>query len=166
MEIRNQSGFTIIEIVVVLIVMSIITAIAIGRGLNPNTDLSVHTEVLKTHLRHAHSRALNSNIPWGIRTNSAGDTYWLFNFQNPVVTAVTLPGENGTTVSLTAKGITITAGTYTFDSRGIPYYTDENGEPALAGTALHDLGADQVITLVKGTGSETVTITKNTGFIP
>ena len=166
MSIRKQSGFTIFEIVVVLIVMSIITAFAIGRGLSPGTELSVQTEVLKTHLRHAQARALNSKIPWGIRTNSAGDTYWLFRYQNPTVMSVQLPGEDSSTVSLAPKGITITAGTYSFDSRGAPYYTDENGTPAAAGTSLRDLGADQVITLQKSSVTETITITKSTGFIP
>ncbi|KPJ76749.1 MAG: hypothetical protein AMJ54_10440 [Deltaproteobacteria bacterium SG8_13] len=166
MCIRRESGFTILEIVVVLIVMSIITAFSISRGLNPRTDLSIQTEVLKTHLRHAQSRALNSNVPWGIRTNPAGDIYWLFQYQDPTVTIVKLPGENSSTVSLAPEGITITAGTYSFDSRGIPYYTTETGEPAAAGTALSDLGADQTITLLKSGVTETITITQNTGFIP
>ena len=164
--IRRESGFTILEIVVVLIVMSIITAFSISRGLSPRTELSIQTEVLKTHLRHAHSRALNSTNPWGIRTNAGGDTYWLFEYQNPTVTVFKLPGESSSTVSLTSKGITITAGTYSFDARGIPYYTSETGEPAAAGTSLSNLGADQVITLLKSGVTETVTITKSTGFIP
>lgn len=163
---HKESGFTIFEIIVVLIVMSIITAFAIGRGLDPGTELSVQTEVLKTHLRHAQSRALNSNIPWGIRTNSAGDQYWLFRFQNPTVTTVQLPGEESATVNLAPKGITVSVGTYSFDSRGVPYYTDETGQPAATGTSLGDLGADQTITLLKSSVAEAITITKNTGFIP
>lgn len=164
--IRKESGFTIIEIVVVLIVMSIITAFSISRGINPRTDLNIQTEVLKTHLRHAQARALNSNIPWGIRTNAAGDIYWLFQYQNPTITIINLPGEDNSTVSLTPEGITITAGTYSFDSRGRPYYTSETGEPAAAGTDLLTLGADQVITLLKSGETQTITITKSTGFIP
>jgi MSHA pilin protein MshC len=166
MWIRRESGFTIFEIVVVLIVMSIITAFAIGRGLDPGTELSVQTEVLKTQLRHAQSRALNSTIPWGIRTNATGDVYWLFKYEAATVTSVRLPGEENTTVNLAPKGITITVGTYSFDDRGRPYYTNETGTPAATGTALSDLGADQTITLLKSGVTETVTITKNTGFIP
>ena len=166
MWIRRESGFTILEIVVVLIVMSVITAFSISRGLNPSTDLSIKTEVLKTHLRHAQSRALNSTIPWGIRTNAAGDVYWLFRYEAPSVISVRLPGENNSTVSLASTGITISVGTYSFDSRGIPYYTTESGTPADAGTSLSDLGVDQVITLLKSGVTQTITITQSTGFIP
>ena len=166
MRICKQSGFTIMEIIVVLIVMSIITAFSISRGLNPENKLSIQTEVLKTHLRHAQSRALNSTIPWGIRTNAGGDVYWLFRYQDPTVITVNLPGESNSTISLASEGITISAGTYSFDSRGRPYYTDETGEPAAAGTALTDLGSDQAITLTKASANEIITITKSTGFIP
>ena len=166
MSIRTESGFTFIEILVVLIVMGIVTAFAIGRGMNPNTGLSVQTEVLKTHLRHAQSRALNSNIPWGIRTNGAGNSYWMFQYQDPAVVTVQLPGESNSTVNLASSGITMTVGTYSFDSRGIPYFTDETGVPAATGTSLSDLGADQTITLLKSGQTENITITKHTGFVP
>ena len=166
MKIREESGFTLIEILVVLIVMGIVTAFAIGRGMSSSTGLSVQTEVLKTHLRHAQSRALNSNIPWGIRTNGTGNSYWLFQYQDPAVVTVQLPGESSTTVNLASNGITMTVGTYSFDSRGIPYFTDETGVPAAAGTSLSDLGADQAITLLKSGQTETITITKHTGFVP
>ena len=154
------------EIIVVLIVMSIITAFSISRGLNPENKLSIQTEVLKTHLRHAQSRALNSTIPWGIRTNTAGDVYWLFQYQDPTVITVNLPGESNSTITLSTDGITITAGTYSFDSRGRPYYTDEPGEPAAAGTSLVDLGGDQTITMTKASATENIIITQSTGFIP
>ncbi len=53
--IKSDSGFTILEILVVLIVLSIIMVFAIGRGRVTSTDVKVQTEVLKSQLRHAHA---------------------------------------------------------------------------------------------------------------
>jgi len=47
MNLKNTSGFTIIEIITVLIVMGIITAFAIGRSASTRTDLFVQNEILK-----------------------------------------------------------------------------------------------------------------------
>jgi len=163
MHIDKNAGFTIMEIVAVLIVMGIVVAFAIGRGMSPGNEAAVQSEVLKTHLRHAQVRALNSNIHWGIRTDAAGNSYWMFSFDGTIPTQVRLPGENADDVDLSARGLTLSPGTYTFDSRGIPYFTDPSGTPGQAGT---ELGANQSLTITKGAETSSITITKNTGFIP
>lgn len=163
MKINNNAGFSLFEITVVLIVMAIITGFAIGRGAIGDPDLNIQTEVLKSHLRHAQSRAMNSNIHWGLRTDATGDSYWLFKYDGSVTT-VRLPGEDADTVNISADGITMSAGTYTFDSRGIPYYAGHSDTPP--GTSLSGLGGDQSITLSDGSDNNTITITQNTGFIP
>jgi MSHA pilin protein MshC len=163
MRIEKNAGFTIMEIVAVLIVMGIVVAFAIGRGVSPGNEVSVQSEILKTHLRHTQVRALNSNIHWGIRTDAAGNSYWMFSFDGTNTTKVRLPGENADDVDLAARGLTMSAGTYTFDSRGIPYFTVPSGTPGQVGT---ELGANQSITITKGAQTGTITITKNTGFVP
>ena len=122
--------------------MGIITGFALGRGATGGPDLDIQTEVLKTHLRHAQSRAMNSNIHWGLRTDAVGGSYWLFRYDGSVTT-VRLPGEDADTVDLSADGITMSAGTYTFDSRGIPYYAGHSDTPP--GTTLAGLGGDQSV---------------------
>jgi len=89
MSIKNNSGFTIIEIIAVLIVMSIITAFAVGRVADNKPELIAQKEVLKVHLRYAQSRAMNSNDNYGIESN--GNTYWLFRISS--ANRVNFPGE-------------------------------------------------------------------------
>jgi prepilin-type N-terminal cleavage/methylation domain-containing protein len=159
---KKSAGFTIVEIVVVLIVMSIIVAFAIGRGRVTSADLKVQTEVLKSRLRHAQARAMNDNMPWGIQTNSTGGSYWLFRYDtdSATLTTIKLPGEDENTVDLAAEGMSMTAGTYSFDDRGIPYYALYSGTPPGASIA-----ANKDVTISKGSDTYTITITKNTGFV-
>jgi prepilin-type N-terminal cleavage/methylation domain-containing protein len=159
---KKNAGFTIIEIVVVLIVMSIVVAFAIGRGRITNADLKVQTEVLKSRLRHAQARAMNDNMPWGIQTNSSGGSYWLFRYDtdSATLTTIKLPGVNSNTVDLAAEGMNMTAGTYSFDDRGIPYYATYSGTPPGA-----QISESRSITLSKGSDNYSIIITRNTGFI-
>jgi prepilin-type N-terminal cleavage/methylation domain-containing protein len=159
---KKNAGFTIIEIVVVLIVMSIVVVFAIGRGRITSADLKVQTEVLKSRLRHAQARAMNDNVPWGIRTDSTGGSYWLFRYdtESATFTTIRLPGENANTVELAAEGLSMTAGTYSFDDRGIPYYALYSGTPP--GGKLTE---NRNVILTEGPNNYTITITKNTGFI-
>ncbi|MFZ0613837.1 MAG: type II secretion system protein [Desulfobacterales bacterium] len=161
--INRNAGFTIIEIVAVLIVMSIIAAFAIGRGRVSSADLKVQTEVLKSRLRHAQSRAMNDTAPWGLQTDNSGGRYWLFRYDPaaaPPLRKINLPGEQADTVYLAANKISMTPGTYSFDERGIPYYALYSATPpGLALTANRD------IVLSKGSESHTISITRHTGFI-
>ena len=159
----KNSGFTIIEIVVVLIIMGIVSAYAIGRAMFTETDLKIQTQVLKAHLRHAQSRAMSSNLIWGIQTDGGGATYSLFRLNSDnSVTLMNLPGEDGDTVDLSTMGLSMTAGKYSFDSRGLPYLA---GAAEAAPGTLQDTN-DIPITLTSGSDSAPITITKNTGFIP
>ena len=105
---------------------------------------------------------MNDNVPWGIQTNSTGGSYWLFRYDTATATLTTikLPGEDANTVDLTAEGMSITAGTYSFDDRGIPYYVLYSGTPPGA-----RITENRTVTLSKGSDNYSITITKNTGFI-
>ena len=156
MSIKNNLGFTIIEIVAVLIVMSIITAFAVGRVADNKPELIAQKEVLKVHLRYAQSRAMNSNDNYGIETD--GNTYRLFRVSNANI--IRFPGEKLDYIDLAALGLSLSMTTplgnvVFFDSRGIPY-TDNSG--------ILQVG-DRTLTLSSGTDNESITITPNTGFI-
>ena len=112
--VKSESGFTILEILVVLIIMSIIMVFAIGRGRVTGADVKVHTEVLKSQLRHAQARAMNDNNSWGIQTDSSGGAYWLFRYDGSF-NQFRLPGEDALSVDLAAKGMSMTPGIYSFD---------------------------------------------------
>jgi prepilin-type N-terminal cleavage/methylation domain-containing protein len=162
----DNRGFTLMEIVVVLLVMGIITAFAIGRGSSEGVEMKVRSEVFKTHLRHAQLMAMNAGEHWGIATNEGGTQYWLFDYDGTNVTQRRLPGEDVVSIDLIDEGTVVSPGIYSFDERGIPYFAAAGGTPP--GTALHlktDEPKDQWVNVSKGGENTTFRITQYTGFI-
>ncbi len=161
MNLKNTSGFTIIEIITVLIVMGIITAFVIGRAQSTRTDLIVQNEILKAHLRYAQTQAVNSTLSFGIESDAGGNNYWLFKYDPaalPPVVKTKLPSENADQVNLSGNGLSMTSGAIIcFDTRGIPH-TDH--------TATTVQAADRTISVSDGSSTLNISITKNTGFIP
>ena len=131
--------------IAVLIIISIVGVIVATRLWNTGAELVAQTDVIKTHLRYAQSRAMSSNVIWGIVFN--GNTYALFQNGNTSDT-VLLPGETSKTLNL-PPGVSITGVVVSFDSWGRPYND-------AAGTSAHPGGAIAGLSII---------ITKNTGFI-
>ena len=120
-------------------------------------------EVLKSQLRHAHARAINDNNSWGIQTDTPGGSYWLFRYDGSF-NQVRLPGENALTIDLTADGMSITPGIYSFDPRGVPHF---EADPSASQPSAADLPSPgQQITISDGTDNYIILVTRNTGFIP
>jgi len=139
--VKNEKGFTLIEVIATLILISIVTVAIVSRRTGSGTDLIAAAEVLKGHLRYAQSRAMSLDSSWEI--SFGANSYTLG--QNGVPSGI-LPGESGNTVTL--SGIAIAATTVTYSSNwGIP-------------------DASHSIILSEGPNSETITITSETGFIP
>lgn len=92
-----SSGFTAIEIIAVLVIVGILSAVAVSRltGHSDAEDLAA-ANTLKVHLRYAQLRAMGDIVPWGIRFN--GDSYTLL--KGGEATPVNLPGENNTEKAL------------------------------------------------------------------
>ena len=159
MRIKNNSGFTLIEVIAIVIVMGIVTAFAVGRVADNKPELLAQTQVLKIHLRYAQSRAMNSNDNYGIQSDAAGDTYSLFRYNGATgVVLVNLPGEDSNQIDLSAIGLSMDAGIIvSFDSKGIPYEDNSGGIQI----------GDRTLTLTTSSGldSENIIITQNTGFI-
>jgi hypothetical protein len=155
MRIKNNWGFTAIEIITVMVVMGIISAFVIGRAMEKEPKLVAQKEVLKVHLRYAQARAMNSNDNYGIISDPTGAAYSLFRYHGGSVVNVSFPGE-GPNIDLSALGLSMDADIIvSFDSKGIPY-RDNSG-------ALQVI--DRTLTLSSGSDSESITITRNTGFI-
>jgi prepilin-type N-terminal cleavage/methylation domain-containing protein len=143
----HQRGFTMIEMVVVLIVMAIVSTFIWTRSTPSNNDLIAQADILKSHLRYAQIRAMNDTEHWGIYIPDAG-SYILFRKNAQAISL--LPGEAAQTHTL-PTGITVTVGA------GSTYNFDDFGSPGLS---------TLTITLSQGTATTNVTITKNTGYIP
>lgn len=139
-------GFTLIEVVAVLIILGILTAVAVGRSMDSGAELVSQTDVIKSHLRYAQSRAMAMEEVWGIRSTGSG--YYLFRVDT--TNKITLPGEESDVISLADKGIdSMTVGTFSFDDEGQPL-ADDGSEIILDRTI--QLNGKDAITIVVFTG--------------
>jgi prepilin-type N-terminal cleavage/methylation domain len=166
---KNEDGFTLLEIIAVLVIVGILSAIAVNRALNVGPELITGADTLKMHLRYAQTLAMNSNpnsgtsTYWGISGNA--NSYWLFQGIDPANAANYKPlPEDSTyvnadkTINLARKKIRL-GGNFTviFDNRGIPY--DAN---------LTALNANLILTVNPSSGGATpitITIMPLTGYI-
>jgi MSHA pilin protein MshC len=166
---RNSSGFTMLEIIVVLILMGIIAAYVMGRSLGTDDlDLTSQTDKIRGHIRYAQAEALKrSDKVWGIKFESG--QYWLFRGTTPdnAGDQVKLPGvdyaDGSSKVSLpTGVSLTATIPTLFFNRIGKPYsayadYDDDTKNTALASAAT--------VTVTSGGQSRTISITPETGLV-
>jgi MSHA pilin protein MshC len=151
----KNPGFTLIEVMSALIIIGIVSAIAISRFGISNTELTAMSEVIKSHLRYAQLRAMNSESVWGISCD--GTDYWLFMNGNTSQTVI-LPGEESDPVHLSDKKISMGSFIVSFDSWGRPFYNDAAAAGSTAGTTINVSSS--------GTSSVAITVTPETGFIP
>ncbi len=137
---RDQHGFTLVEITVVLVLMAIISAYVIGRSVSTEqVDLVGQTDRLRNQIRYAQAAAMKqSNRIWGVKCNTGTNRYWLFSVPIPVAAGdedqaanqMTFPGESANVISFADLAIDDITPSFTlfFDRIGKPHtaYTDEN----------------------------------------
>src|SRR3989338_2398586 len=151
---KKQNGFTLIELVLVIILISIIAALAVPRFItSPNLDAQTQQilgDLLYTQMlavTHGQRFRVNFTLP---------STYGITNISG---TAVPNPSTNTNTITL-VSGITISGlsnlpnNLVAFDERGIPY-SDNAATTALT--------ANATITVTRDDLSRTITITQQTG---
>jgi len=152
---NQERGFTIIEIIAVLILIGILGAVVISRVTSSReVDLNVKAEQVKGHIRFAQMRAMNTtstttgcNAPVGM-TASDGKYYMFVNCD--ANSKVVLPGAES------SAGVDLPGGstfpTFSFDTWGRPYAN-------ASGT-----GTSESISI--SIGGEAITVTQNTGYVP
>jgi len=170
----SHRGFTLIEVIAVLIIIAVIAVVAVSRSVDYSAEVYSGADALKAHLRYAQIMAMNSNpssgaAVWGI--SGTVSSYWLFQGTNPAAAAtyIRLPEDetflnSDRTINLTAKKIKLADNfTIYFDNRGIPYsaYTSKTVNTPLA-VAL----TINIQPLDAATPSVAITITPQTGYIP
>jgi prepilin-type N-terminal cleavage/methylation domain-containing protein len=159
---RNQRGFTLIEITVVLVLMAIISAYVIGRSFVPEQiDLAAQTEKIRNQIRYTQAAAMKqSDTIWGITSNTSN--YWVFRRDTdlPVMdTPVILPGERNAQITLADSGIdSLNAFTLFFDRIGKPYSAYDK-------TTVTPLVDPLTITVSVGTQSRSFRVLPETGLV-
>ncbi len=167
---RNQHGFTLVEITVVLVLMAIISAYVIGRSVTTDqVDVVGQTDRIRNQIRFAQSSAMKqSDRIWGIKSDTGANQYWLFSVPTPVPPNAEdqpgnqrrFPGEGSNIISFADLGLDDVTPTFTlfFDRIGKPYvaYTDaDNNTP---------LNSDLDITVSAKGQSRTITVIPETGL--
>lgn len=162
----RPAGFTLVEIIVVLLLMSIVGAVALGRSVTTTQiDLTAEAEKIRSHLRFAQAEAMKrSDAVWGIKFESG--RYWLFKGTSPDNAAdqVRLPGVEYATGSSKVdlpSGFSLTwnpSDTIFFNRIGKPYqaYTNETINTAPA--------TEMLVTVTSGE-SRTIRIEPETGLV-
>ena len=148
--VKNYQGFTLIEVVAVLVMISIITAVAMVKSSNiiDNSQGESSASVIKSHLRYAQIKAIENINTWGIQFS--GSSYSLFEWGGASATVHNFPGEDSSSVPL-PDGVSITQ-TVSFDDWGRPY-PNQNCSGASAGVSFS----------VKG---QAITVNQETGYVP
>lgn len=155
----TRTGFTLVEVVAVLVLIGILALYAVHRFEPKNLHALAEADALRAVLRYAQARAMGDVYTWGLRFSPAG--YTLFS-NNPSQTNPVLSGQ-GTSTHALASGVTRSGpDVIMFDWRGEPvstYITSPGG----TGTVV---SANQHVTLTESGASVTVTVTAHTGFVP
>ncbi len=155
----DSKGFSLLEVITVFVLIGILFIAYIGYYRHTDTDLITQTHILKTNIRYAQARAMNSDTQWGLRYQSSGDQseYWLFRDSQSDL-KIAWPGQTDDSVRLDTFGLDISGSNFSL-------VFDSWGRPTASGRSFS--GGQLSLTLNReGTPGDTITITENTGFIP
>jgi MSHA pilin protein MshC len=126
----NSRGFTLIEIIAVLVILAIFTAVAISSVTGKDAaSLQAEVDTLTSHLRYAQALAMND-----ISSDAASPTRWGITVSGPSYTLIKdisgaqtspyhLPNESSETHTTTLTGTWTETGTVLFDELGSPSAT-------------------------------------------
>lgn len=166
----GEQGFTLIETISVLVILTIIAVVALVR-IPSLTEYTKEMEIntLKTHFRYVQSRAMGSEIPWGIRFTDSntyrflegGATSQLVPPGADIVDAKLNPDNDPLTVNLVGLSLGTALTDHNFDEKGSPVSLSLNGD----GTVNEVLLLDADIAIRDADGTELFKVTAYTGFI-
>lgn len=151
----DESGFSLIEVIAVLMILGIIATVVMTKNTNMAADVISSARIIKEHMRYAQAMAMKNGNVWYIQAN--GSQLWLQ--RNGAGTPTLLPGEDGTAVDLNNKyKVSLTMGPLYFDEKGRPY----TAYPATPVTATQSF----TVSATSGSSSVPISIQPDTGFIP
>lgn len=158
-----RRGFTLMEVVVVLIVLGILALIAVTRLEPRNPQAVAEADALRSVLRYAQSRAMSDVYTWGVSFTASGYTLVTGNTsQNPVLLGQSTPTHTLPDGVACSWALNSGADTIWFNWRGEPVTGIISTLDATAAPA----GSPQTVTLTESEMPVTVTVTPFTGFVP
>lgn len=150
----GNTGFTLIEVVAILIIIGIVSAVVYTKMPSIDAGKIGDINMIKSHLRYTQTRAMaDSERRWGI--TFSGTTYSLYRDDNgdgafAVEERRVLPGADAESVTLQSS-LSCSA-TLAFDWWGAPFTDAACSTPMTSGALSF--------------GSDAITVTPLTGFIP
>ena len=144
-----KNGFTLTELVVVIVIAGILATVVYSRVSVSEFKVEGSTDEVKAALRYAHKLAIAQRR--NVAITASGTQVSLCYYASGCTADVTRPSGND-------AFILATPGTATFSSA---FYFDSQGRPTLTGGAL----ATSAITFSIAGGTRTVTIEPQSGFV-
>ncbi len=166
----TQKGFTLLEVIAILLILGIISAVAVSRMETDSGNLFATRDSLMAHLRLAQMRAMNTTADgdsvWGLRF-AGNSQYHLFycpaaSSCDPANNArkVVAPGAAAADIDLSANQVTLS---------GIPFpfvlAFNRFGTPFGSAALTTPLGSSVTITLQASGTSGRITVAPLTGRI-
>ena len=160
---RSESGFSLIELVIVVLLVAIVSAVAYSRLSTGTMIVSTQADRLASAIRYAQTLAMTQGARYEVVLTST--TYAVYRTAAGVATLVAEAGSGQVGPYTYDSGVTVTVpptnlpnSLVTFDGRGIPY-TDATSP----GTILSPSAA--VIQISKEGDTRSIVITPETGSV-
>jgi prepilin-type N-terminal cleavage/methylation domain-containing protein len=147
----HKAGFTLIELVAVIVILAAISALAAPRFVHHDATVPAQADQLGRMLRHAQSLAMSQGRPLSLDILSP-TSYAITDGANPTATTIRDPSGQLQTFTL-AHGATLSGADLTFDSLGRP----------LSGSNL--MTTVRSWTLDAGGNTASVSVQPVTGFV-
>lgn len=114
---RQQKGFTFIELISVLLLLGIVSAVLVSRAVDFDAEEIGGREQIKNYIRFTQLMAMKSDTVCGIVFS--GSAYWLFK-NGSTADKITLPQNSGENITIHSSLGSVTETIY-FDFLGRPY---------------------------------------------
>ncbi len=164
-RLRNL-GFTLVELIVVMLVLGILAAVFVPRSNNPAIILSTQAEQFAADMRYVQSLAMSqgwSGVAPSARRYRVNFTATSYSFTDVSGVAVAHPGGTAGSVSFT-DGVSIAP----FPPPGLPNSVlsfDGLGAPYLDASATVPIAAAATISMVSGGSTRAIRIFPVTGMV-